>query len=192
MVGQTKGGFVSITPTSVPRPDDVEHQLPGRRHPGQRPDGEAAGRRRIWLVYKAAGRFTDGPDPRRHRLLPAGRRGLLFHAAQPRPDHGHAATSLLSGLTGVAQPQRRPARSTPTAIGACPPGATAVTGNLTVTGQTKGRLRRRSRRTTTADPTTSTINFPLGDTRANGVTVPLNGSGNMSLIYRAAAGKRPT
>ena len=34
------------------------------------------------------------------------------------------------------------------------------------------------------------MNFPLGDIRANGVTVPLNGSGNMFLVYKAAAGKK--
>ena len=35
-------------------------------------------------------------------------------------------------------------------------------------------------------PTTSTINFPVGDNRANGVTVPLNSSGNTSLVYKSS------
>ena len=38
------------------------------------------------------------------------------------------------------------------------------------------------------NPATSTINFPVGDNRANGVTVPLNGAGNTSLVYRAVSG----
>ena len=66
-------------------------------------------------------------------------------------------------------------------------GAKAITGNLTVTGQTRAGYA-----SITPDPdnapATSTINFPLGDTRANGVTVPLNGSGDMSLVYKAGSG----
>src|SRR5205814_1338080 len=68
-----------------------------------------------------------------------------------------------------------------------PPGAAAITGNLTVTGQTKAGFA-----AITPDPnnnpTTSTINFPLADNRANGVTVPPNGSGEMSLVYKASVG----
>ena len=41
----------------------------------------------------------------------------------------------------------------------------------------------------TADPPTSTINFPLGDVRANGVTVPLAPDGTLSAVYKAGAGK---
>ena len=39
-------------------------------------------------------------------------------------------------------------------------------------------------------PSTSTINFPLGDTRANGVTVPLNIDCKLSIVYRSSAGKK--
>ena len=38
------------------------------------------------------------------------------------------------------------------------------------------------------DDTTSTINFPLGDTRANGVTVPL-AAGATWMVYKSSAGK---
>jgi hypothetical protein len=44
--------------------------------------------------------------------------------------------------------------------------------------------------TSQADPTTSTLNFPLGDTRANGVTVPLHTDGGQYLVYKASAGKK--
>ena len=63
-------------------------------------------------------------------------------------------------------------------------GAIAVTGNLTVTGQSKSgyvALTLDSEST----PTTSTINFPVGDDRANGVTVPLNGDGDLWATYVA-------
>jgi subtilisin family serine protease len=63
-----------------------------------------------------------------------------------------------------------------------PSTAIAVTGNLTVTGQTNaGWLTV----TPTADgnPPTSTLNFPVGDNRANGVTVPLGSGGTLSVVY---------
>jgi hypothetical protein len=37
----------------------------------------------------------------------------------------------------------------------------------------------------TDNPTSSTLNFPLGDDRANGVTVALSGVGTLSVTYVA-------
>ncbi len=70
---------------------------------------------------------------------------------------------------------------------AVPVGASAITGNLTVTGQTTAGF---AAMTPDPDnnPSTSTLNFPVGDNRANGVTVPLNASGNTSLVYKAPSG----
>ena len=65
-----------------------------------------------------------------------------------------------------------------------PAGATAVTGNLTVTGQTSsgylfiGPV-------VTNNPTSSTLNFPVGDDRANAVTVALSGTGTLSITFVA-------
>jgi outer membrane protein assembly factor BamB len=65
-----------------------------------------------------------------------------------------------------------------------PLGATAVTGNLTVTGQTSlgylsvGPLAQNN-------PTSSTLNFPINDDRANGVTVALGAGGTLSITYAA-------
>jgi hypothetical protein len=42
--------------------------------------------------------------------------------------------------------------------------------------------------TTGVEPSTSTINFPLGDDRANGLTVPLAAGGNLDFMYWAGAG----
>ena len=73
----------------------------------------------------------------------------------------------------VRSPTTRPERSRPAAPAAYCPGLLHVTGNLTVTGQTSngylyiGPDRRRT------IPTSSTLNFPVGDDRANGVTVAL-------------------
>ena len=68
--------------------------------------------------------------------------------------------------------------------GGVPSGATAVTGNLTVTQQTNlgylaiGPFAQNN-------PTSSTLNFPLNDDRANAVTVALSGSGTLSITYAA-------
>jgi serine protease inhibitor ecotin len=74
-----------------------------------------------------------------------------------------AQTFTVAGLNGV------------------PSGATAVTGNLTVTQQTQfGYLF--AGPVAENNPTTSNLNFPLGDNRANQVTVAL-GSGTLSITY---------
>ena len=74
-------------------------------------------------------------------------------------------------------------------VGAIDPAAVAVTGNLTVTGQTAPGFV-----AVTVDPTTnpasSTINFPLGQTRANNVTIPLSATGSLSAVYKGASGKK--
>ena len=71
-----------------------------------------------------------------------------------------------------------------TGVGGVPSGATAVTGNLTVTLQTSlgflylGPVAQNN-------PTSSTLNFPTGDDRANGVTVALGAGGTLSATYAA-------
>jgi hypothetical protein len=68
--------------------------------------------------------------------------------------------------------------------GVVPSNATAVTGNLTVTQQTMlGFLFVGP--TPMNDPTSSTLNFPIGDDRANGVTVQLGLGGTLSVTYAA-------
>ncbi len=68
-----------------------------------------------------------------------------------------------------------------------PSTATAITANVTVTNQTKAGYVALTP-TNTNNPTTSTINFPLKDDRANGLTVPLSVTGTVSAVYKAAAG----
>ena len=68
-----------------------------------------------------------------------------------------------------------------------PANTVAITGNLTVVGQTRGGYLSITK-TSTANPASSVLNFPAGDTRANGVTVPLNGTGDLWIVYKAPAG----
>jgi hypothetical protein len=74
-----------------------------------------------------------------------------------------------------------------TGRGGVPSNAVAVTGNLTVTGQTSlGYLYIGPNAAN--NPTSSTLNFPLGDDRANGVTVALGAGGTLSVTYVAVPG----
>jgi hypothetical protein len=72
-------------------------------------------------------------------------------------------------------------------LGSIPSGATAMTGNLTVTGQTRNGYLYIGPGPAN-DPTSSTLNFPLGDDRANAVTVALGDgttgpAGTASITY---------
>ncbi len=69
-------------------------------------------------------------------------------------------------------------------VGGVASDAGAFTGNLTITGQTRRGF---VSVTPTPDstPSTSTINFPLGDTRANGVAAPINNAdGKSSAVFK--------
>jgi hypothetical protein len=70
-----------------------------------------------------------------------------------------------------------------------PANALAVTANLTVVGQTKAGYVSITKNPV-ATPPVSTINFPVGDVRANGVTVPLNAANDMALVYKASSGAK--
>ena len=65
-----------------------------------------------------------------------------------------------------------------------PAGAKAVTGNLTVTGQTSNGYLYIGP-TAMNNPTSSTLNFPAGDDRANAVTVALSSTGSLSITFVA-------
>ena len=69
-----------------------------------------------------------------------------------------------------------------------PSSAVAVTGNLTVTGSNSAGFVYIGP-DSTSNPTSSTINFPSGDNRANGVTVPLDSNGSLSAVFKGLAGR---
>jgi hypothetical protein len=91
-----------------------------------------------------------------------------------------------NGTGGLSGPFTNHAGRTFTVSGASsgvPTNAAAVTGNLTVTGQTSSGYLFIGP-TATNNPTSSTLNFPVGDDRANAVTVAL-GSGTLSITFVA-------
>jgi serine protease inhibitor ecotin len=74
-----------------------------------------------------------------------------------------------------------------TGRGGVPANATAVTGNLTVTSQSSAGYLYVGPAATN-NPTSSTLNFPIGDDRANQVTVALGTGGTLSITFVAPSG----
>ena len=73
-----------------------------------------------------------------------------------------------------------------------PANAIAIAGNLTVVGQTKAGYVSMTQAATNS-PATSTLNFPAGDVRANGVTGPHDGpAGTVGLVYKRVERARRT
>ncbi len=71
-----------------------------------------------------------------------------------------------------------------TGLWGVPAGAVAVTGNVTIVSQTRnGYVTLAPLLSQGVQPITSTINFPAGDIRANGVTVALGAGGKLDAMY---------
>ena len=87
------------------------------------------------------------------------------------------------GLSGALQSGESRTFTVAGAAGV-PAGAVAVAGNLTVTAQTNGGFVTLSP-VPDGTPDTSTLNFPMSDTRANGAVVPLGDGGTLSVIFIA-------
>jgi hypothetical protein len=71
-----------------------------------------------------------------------------------------------------------------------PATATAVTGNLTVTDQTSRGYLSLTPLQPSGVPSTSTLNFPVSDVRANGVTVPLGAGGVLWVTFTGVPGAK--
>ena len=95
-------------------------------------------------------------------------------------------TRFGNGLSGTFAPYS-PRTFQVSGRGGVPANAVAVTGNFTVTNQTSPGAAVLGP-APTASPTTSTLNFPVGDNRANGVTLALGPGGTLSATYLAAGG----
>ncbi len=190
VVGQTAAGYVTVSTDPAPliptsstinfRKGDIRaNGLTVKLH---------AGTGALYVVYKAVagaqaqiildvtGYYVPGAGGARFVALSPGRR--LDTRVDAPPDGGFLAASAPRQLA-IWLRQGVPAS------------AVAVTGNLTVVGQTKaGYL------SVTKDsqnpPLTSTMNFPLADIRANGVTTPLSATGSLWIVYRVSSGSAQT
>jgi PKD repeat protein len=182
VVGQTRAGYLSITrnPTANPTTSILNFPVGDTRANGVTVPLNGTGD--LSIVYMASSGST-------HVLLDVtgyfrvATDGTTFYEKTPvRVLDSRVGT----GLSGAFLPSIPRTLSVAGANG-IPAAARAITGNLTVVGQTRAGYLSITPNPT-ATPTTSTINFPVGDTRANGVTVPLNGSGDLSIVYKASGG----
>ena len=178
-VGRLRGGH----PDRDQHPAVLDDQRPARRQPGQQPDRAAVVDRQPVGHLRRLDRQEDPPHLRRDRLLPGRRHGRDVHPAGTGPRARHPVGH-----------RPRPARSrtasrelTVAGSNGIPSTATAITGNLTVTQQSAGGYLAVTK-DPTADPATSTLNFPVSDNRANGVFAPLDALGALSIVYKATAG----
>ncbi len=121
------------------------------------------------LIFDVTGYFT--PD----------NTGATFHALTPaRLLDSRIGTGGISGAIA----EHSAVSFQVTGVGGVPANATAVTGNLTVTGQTSNGYLFLSP-VGANDPTSSTLNFPAADDRANAVTVGLDGAGKLWVTFVA-------
>jgi carboxypeptidase T len=110
--------------------------------------------------------------------------GTLYHALAPKrvldSRSGLGAGTFTSGVKRTFSVS---------GASAVPADAVAVTGNVTVAASTgKGYVTIAPTLSDGVVPPTSTVNFPLGDIRANGITVPLATGGTLDAVYRGGAG----
>ncbi len=187
VAGQSKAGFLAVTPdpNATPGSSNLNFPLGDTRANGVATQLNGSGA--LSIVYKAAaGATTDVLLDITGYFAPNLGTGLVFYPLNPSRIMD-TRTTVDTGLSGVFHASV--ARTL--AVGGhwgVPTDAGAVVGNLTVVGQTAAGFV-----AMTPDPTnlpaTSTMNFPLGDIRANGLFGPVNGSGHASFVYKAAAGQ---
>ncbi len=181
VTGQTQAGYVALTTSAQNHPTTSTLNFPlGDSRANGVTVPLASGH--LWATYVAA-----SPSATTNLIFDvtgyftADLTGATYHTLAPaRILDTRNGTGLAGKFVSTT------ARSFAVAgAGGVPAGAIAVTGNLTVTGQTQAGY---VALTTSAQnhPTTSTLNFPLGDSRANGVTVPL-ASGHLWATYVAAS-----
>ena len=182
VVGQARAGYLSITPNPTPNPTTsiINFPVGDTRANGVTVPLNTSGD--LSIVYKSSGGSA-------HVILDV--TGYFRVATNGTTFYERAPIRVLdsrfnTGLSGVFVPNVPRTLSIAGANG-IPAAAKAITGNLTVVGQTRAGYVSITPNPT-ANPTTSTLNFPLGDIRANGVTVPLNGSGDLSIVFKSSGG----
>lgn len=193
IVNQTKSGFVAITTTSQPTPSTSTLNFPVkdiRANGVTVPLDDDPIHRGVWIVYRPSGSLaSDTADlilDVTGYFTPSGG-GVAFHPLNPGRTMDSRPGSVLSGLGGKFHALVSRTLDVDGRWGV-PNGAVAITGNVTVVGQTHSGYVAVVKDPPASVPATSTINFPAGDVRANGITVPLSTSpaGNVSIEYAGA------
>lgn len=178
VVSQTSAGYLTLSPVPDATPGTSTLNFPAGDTRGNNVTvrlSAAGGLSAVFVgtsgamthvVFDVTGYFREGTA------------GARFTALNP--------TRILDTRTDLGLPgvfhTRVPRTFAVAGEGGVPSGAIAVAGNLTVVGQTQpGHVSVGP--VPDATPNTSSLNFPTGDTRANGVIVPLGAGGTLSAVY---------
>ncbi len=186
VTGQTGAGYLYLGPvaTSAPTSSTLNFPTGDTRANGVTVALGSGGTLSITYVARTSGRTAHVVFDVTGYFTPDAT-GATYHALTPVRLLDSRSGNGLAGAfkTKVARTVQVTNR------GGVPANATAVTGTLTVTGQTGAGYLYLGPVATSA-PTSSTLNFPTGDTRANGVTVALGSGGTLSITYVARTSGR--
>jgi hypothetical protein len=187
VVNQTRAGYLSVTPdppVGIPPSSTLNFPLGDIRANGLTADLNATGK--LSVTYSAVAGATTNVLLDITGYYVEDPAGLLFYPLNPGRVLDSRPGVVLTGLTGAFASNSARTLDVDGHWGV-PAGAEAITGNLTVVNQTAAGFIAATP-VATNSPSTSTLNFPLGDIRANGITIPL-GSGNSGLVYKAIAAR---
>jgi hypothetical protein len=188
VVGQTSEGYVAVTPDPVANPTTATMNFPVGDVRANGLTARLNGAGNLSIVYKAptgtshfvldvTGYYRNAPG------------GLQFFPLTPGRLMDTRPVAILSRLSGKFTSSVPRTVSANAHFGIPNTGVGALTGNLSIVNQTSPGYA-----TITPDPDaspeTATINFPVGDVRGNGVTVPLNGAFDLSFVYKAGGGTK--
>ena len=175
VVNQTESGWVALTSSPIARPSTSTINIPlgDIRANGVFAPLSSSGTLSITgamktnVVFDVTGYFVNAAGA---TWMPLGPTRFLDTrtTGSGGPFRSQAPRSIrVAGVNGV------------------PAGAVGVTANLTVVGETTvGYLA--VTKNQTATPSTSTLNFPLGDIRPNNLTTPLAADGTVSIVFVGA------
>ncbi len=182
VVGHTAAGYVSVGPSISSTPSTSTLNMPAGDVRANNASVALDGDGDLAAVYKGpagatthlvidvTGYFVDGD-------------GATFTPMEPQRLLDTRSGNGLSGRfqAGVPRKVRIADR------GGIPPSAIAVVLNVTMTESTTAGFVTVGP-TVSADPSTSTVNAPRGDTRANGATVALDPDGFLAAVYKGSTG----
>jgi subtilase family serine protease len=182
VTGQTSGGYLYIGPVAANNPTSSTLNFPAGDDRSNAVTVALSPTGTLSITYVAP---SNGPTAQAifdvTGYFTPDTSGATYHATSPARVLDTRVGTGLSGPFGSHAARTFQV----TGNGGVPANATAVTGNLTVTGQTSsgylfiGPVANNN-------PTSSTLNFPVGDDRANAVTVALGTGGTLSVTYVGA------
>ena len=185
VTGQTARGYVSMTTaeTSTPTVSTINLPRGDTRANGLTIKLNAAGRAHLVYIGGTPGVATADLIFDVTGYYRSGTGGLRFYPLDPRRIFDTRVTNPPALQAGV------PRSINIIASGTIPDDVVAVASNVTIVGQTVGGYLSITTLSTTT-PATSTINFPVGDTRANNTVNALDGAGRLWAIFKAPSGAR--